>query len=392
MKILNVISFGFETGGAESYVQETSSLLRDRGHEVVTLASDAGPDLLRFDQFQFRSLPTRGVKKLVYTLYNPYAGRTTQSVLKSFQPDVVVLHTLDQATPSTVFALRGVPTVVCVHGPEQFTLALLPWILVDRDFRDGSHNLGALTWRGRLHYFYFRFLSRPLWRTAFRHIATMVAYSTYMTDLLNAEGFSAEYVPMGMALFAWTPPDPDSRHVLFVGRLVAFKGILVLLEAFKEVARAVPGATLTIAGDGEMRGELEEVVGREGLEESVRFLGHVRASDMAGIYAEASVVVTPSLVPESFGKVGVEAMSVGRPVVVSDVGGVRDWLDPGVNGLLVRPGESGEVAAALIELLDDPDRMEQMGRKAHESVQRFSLDLHVIRLEKVLEGARDQAG
>ena len=212
-----------------------------------------------------------------------------------------------------------------------------------------------------------------------------------MTTLLDAEGISAKYVPMGMSLFAWAPPDPDSRNILFVGRLVAIKGILVLMDAFKEVARAVPGATLTIAGDGKMRDELEEIAGREGLDKSVRFLGHVRASDMAGVYAEARVVVMPSLTPEAFGKVGVEAMSVGRPVVVSDVGGVREWLDAGVNGLLVSPGESSEVAAALIELLNDPARMEQMGLAAHQSVQRFSLDLHVDRLEKILEGTRNQA-
>jgi glycosyltransferase involved in cell wall biosynthesis len=221
-------------------------------------------------------------------------------------------------------------------------------------------------------------------------VEKIVAYSTYMTTLLDAEGISAEYAPMGMSLFAWTPPDPDSRNVLFVGRLVAFKGVFVLLDAFKQVARAIPEATLSIAGDGEMREELEGIVRREGLDESVRFLGHVPARDMAGIYARANVIVMPALVPESFGMVGVEAMSAGRPVVVSDVGGVREWLDDGVNGLLVAPGESSEVAAALIELLNDPARMEQMGLAAHQSVQRFSLDLHVDRLEEILEGARNQ--
>ena len=387
MKIINIISWGYETGGAESYVKQVSSILRDRGHEVVTLASDSGPDELRFDQFQFRSLPTRGVKKLVYTIYNPHARRATRSLLKSFQPDVVVLHTLSQATASTVLALRRVPTVVCVHGPEQFTLGLLHWALTDSDFRDESRTVQNLTLSGKLHYFYFRFLCRPLYRMAFHHVEKIIAYSTYMTTLLNAEGISAEYAPMGMSLFAWTPPDPDSRNVLFVGRLVAFKGVFVLLDAFKEVTRVIPEATLSFAGDGEMRMELEGIVRREGLDQSVNFLGHVPTRDMAGIYAQANVVVMPALVPESFGMVGVEAMSAGRPVVVSDVGGVREWLDAGVNGLLVSPGVPSEVAAALIDLLSDSARMEKMGLAAHQSVERFSLDRHVNRLEAILERA-----
>ena len=70
MKIINVISWGYETGGAESYVQSMNSYLRAQGHQVITLASDSGPNDLRFDDFQFRTIPTHGLKKLLYTAYN----------------------------------------------------------------------------------------------------------------------------------------------------------------------------------------------------------------------------------------------------------------------------------------------------------------------------------
>jgi glycosyltransferase involved in cell wall biosynthesis len=93
----------------------------------------------------------------------------------------------------------------------------------------------------------------------------------------------------------------------------------------------------------------------------------------------------PSLFPEAFGKVGVEAMSSGRPVVASDAGGVRDWLDPGINGLLVRPGNSEDLTAALIKILDDPSRTERMGLSAHQTAQRFSLELHADRLQQIFE-------
>jgi glycosyltransferase involved in cell wall biosynthesis len=223
-------------------------------------------------------------------------------------------------------------------------------------------------------------------------VEQIVAFSTYTQQLLEAEGLSSYYLPMGISPLPFVPPDFDNCNVLFVGRIVKLKGIFVLIDAFQEVVRAIPGATLTIAGDGEKRCELEEIVQSRGLTKSVHFLGHVPSRDLADIYAKASVVVMPSFFPETFGKVGVEALSVGRPVVVSDVGGVRDWLDDGVNGILVRPGESGDVASALIELLRDPERARRMGWAGRRTAERFSLELHVERFEQLLEHTLREAG
>jgi glycosyltransferase involved in cell wall biosynthesis len=231
-----------------------------------------------------------------------------------------------------------------------------------------------------------------LYRKAFGQVEQIVAFSTYMQRLLEAEGLPSQHLPMGTPALPFVPLDFESCNVLFVGRLVTFKGVFVLVDAFQEVVRALPRAKLTIAGDGERRRELEEVVERRGLSNSVRFLGHVPARDMAEIYGQSSVVVMPSILPEAFGKVGVEAMSVGRPVVVTDLGGVRDWLDDDVNGILVRPGESGELASALIKLLGDPERARRMSQAGLRTAERFSLERHVERFEQLLERTLKEAG
>ena len=72
-------------------------------------------------------------------------------------------------------------------------------------------------------------------------------------------------------------------------------------------------------------------------------------------------MAVPSLWPEPFGLIGIEAFGCGRPVVASDTGGVREWLEPGVNGLAVAPGRPRALAAALSELLADPVRQARMG-------------------------------
>lgn len=391
MKIINVISWGYETGGAESHVQSMNSYLRTQGHQVITLASDSGPSDLRFDDFQFRTIPTHGLKKLLYTAYNVHTRRAIMALVESFKPDVVVLHTLTQASAATVLALQEIPTVACVHGPEHFTLGLLNWTLAERDFRDESHQIRELTWIGWLHYAFYRYVCRPLYRRGFRHVNEVIAYSTFVTDLLRAEGFPASYMPMGVSLLSVVPVDQTRRNVLFVGRLVSFKGVFVMIDAFREVLRVMPNATLTIAGAGEMKARMEEIVRSEGLEQAVEFLGQVPASGMAEVYARATVVIMPSIFPEAFGKVGVEAMSVGRPVIASDVGGVRDWLEDGVNGLLVRPAESRDLAIAITELLEDLGRVEQMGKAARRTAEKFSLESHMEKFEELLHRVRDNA-
>jgi glycosyltransferase involved in cell wall biosynthesis len=107
---------------------------------------------------------------------------------------------------------------------------------------------------------------------------------------------------------------------------------------------------------------------------------------LADELANASVVVVPSLWPEPFGLVGIEALAAGRPAVGSSTGGIGDWLEHGVSGLCVAPGDAPALARALNELLADPDRQRVMGIAGREAVaQRFSPDRHLAAL---LEGYR----
>jgi glycosyltransferase involved in cell wall biosynthesis len=97
----------------------------------------------------------------------------------------------------------------------------------------------------------------------------------------------------------------------------------------------------------------------------------------------------PSLWPEPFGLVGIEALAAGRPVVASATGGVGDWLADGVNGLLVRPGDAPALAGALNELLDDPARQRAMGAAGSEMVAaRFTPEQHVAALLDAYRRAR----
>jgi glycosyltransferase involved in cell wall biosynthesis len=172
------------------------------------------------------------------------------------------------------------------------------------------------------------------------------------------------------------------RRVLFAGRMVREKGVDVLIRAAREV-----DAEFVICGDGRLLEAMRRLARRNGVQERVTFTGWLDSERLAREFAEASVVVVPSLWPEPFGLVGIEGLAAGRPVIASATGGVEDWLDDGVSGLCVKPGDADELAAALNLLLADPERQRTMGMAGRQAVStQFSPERHAA---KILEAYRD---
>jgi glycosyltransferase involved in cell wall biosynthesis len=205
---------------------------------------------------------------------------------------------------------------------------------------------------------------------------------------LSANGVTRRRV---LPLFTTIVPKTGSGHetrrrVVFAGRVVAPKGVGVLIRA----ARAVD-AEFVICGDGWGLDGMRKLARRLGVLDRIRFTGWLGAEALARELADASVVVMPSLWPEPFGLVGIEALAAGRPVIASATGGVGDWLVDGVNGLLVRPGDAPALAKALEELLCDPARQRAMGAAGREMVAaRFSPERHVAALLDAYRLARAQ--
>ena len=132
-----------------------------------------------------------------------------------------------------------------------------------------------------------------------------------------------EVVPNGVDLdaFCVSECDPEGDYVLFVGRLVAQKGIDVLLRAFAVLLREVPEAQLIITGDGGLELYLKRLMRYLGLHDNVSFIEWKSGSELVTLYQHAQVVVIPSYF-EPFGIVALEAMACGRPVIASNVGGL----------------------------------------------------------------------
>jgi glycosyltransferase involved in cell wall biosynthesis len=179
--------------------------------------------------------------------------------------------------------------------------------------------------------------------------------------------------------------DPDT--ILFAGRMTQLKGGHVLVSAAAHATQLLGRPVrLVMAGDGPQKDEWRRLASSSGVQ--AEFTGWVNLDDRMRVYRRGVLLAVPSLWPEPFGLVGLDAARLGRPAVAFDVGGMRDWLTDGVNGRLVDPatGERG-LGQAIAALLEAPAERERMGREAFTVARRMTVAAHVDRLEAVLRDA-----
>jgi rhamnosyl/mannosyltransferase len=155
--------------------------------------------------------------------------------------------------------------------------------------------------------------------------------------------------------------DLNLPIVLFVGRLVAYKGVDVLLDALKGLKVAA-----LIVGEGPLRARLEKHARALDMSNRVHFLGLVGDDELAALYQACHIFVLPSVSrQEAFGVVQLEAMAAGKPVVSTDLGTGVGWVNrDGDTGYVVPPRDPHALQSALARLLGDADLQKSMGEAA----------------------------
>ncbi len=175
--------------------------------------------------------------------------------------------------------------------------------------------------------------------------------------------------------------DQRAAVIGIVSKLWEGKGHVILLEAFKELKKEMKDAFLVIVGEGDLYDKLVRIANRNGLSDSVLFTGF--QLDVSEIIATFDVAVLPSFF-EGMGRVLLESMAMGKPVVASRVGGIPDLVEHGINGLLVTPGDTQELTDALQKILNDKKLAQRLGKEGQKRVkEQFSADVMVQSIEKV---------
>ena len=382
MKILLVMPRWTRDGGVGAHLIASAGALAESGFEVDVAAAriDSSSDVSGVTVYRS--------PELFNTRLSPDL-RLGEAL--SAGPSIVHLHQVDD--PEVVECLQAkAPVVISAHGYIACTSGV-------HYFRPGqectrAHGRGCvpnLALRGCAHTRHLRPLPSSYKRAgagvqALRRADLAVSYSSAVDRHLAVNDVTRRSI---VPYFPTTAPNTvprlaERRLVVFGGRVVAPKGVGVLIRAARSVE-----ADFVICGDGRQLDAMRRLADRLGVGDRVRFTGWLSGDDLAAEFARASVVTLPSVWPEPFGLVGIEALAAGRPVVASLTGGVGDWLEHGVSGLCVEPGNVGALAQALNELLADPARQSAMGAAGRDAVaRRFSREKHLSALVEVYRTAR----
>lgn len=221
-------------------------------------------------------------------------------------------------------------------------------------------------------------------RAAARLLFTSRDYgnASYVRPLLRGREAQIGELPNGVDTTAFTPGPTDadlrSQHQLStedrVALLVAgldrahyFKGVEVFLQALAQLPREIKGV---IVGDGDLRASYQATANTLGLSDRVRFAGRVSDADLPRYYRLADVTVLPSVtMGEAFGLVLVESLASARPVIATNLPGVRTVVSQDRDGLLVEPNDPAMLAQALRQILDDSEHSQTMGQAGRAKVE-----------------------
>lgn len=358
MKILLINDYATPTGGAELGLINLRDALRERGHTVRFFASWAGTEHAA-SMADYECFGTTSRWRTLLQTANPWARSALRRALADFRPDVVhVRMFLTQLSPAILSLLRDVPAILDVVWYRPVCPLGTKWLPDGTPCRVQSgvacYRNGCLPVRDWL-----PLMAQMRWWRRHRDVFdAVIAKSEAVKQELLAAGITPvevvwDFAPQRPSRPALTGPP----LVAFAGRLVPEKGVDVLLRAFEQVRTAVPAAQLMIIGDGPERARLQSRSPGH-----VAWLGHMPQPEMEKELDRAWVQTVPSRWAEPFGLVAVEAMMRGTAVVATGTGGLAEIVVAGQTGQHVPPGDAPALAQALIPLLQDRERAEQLGQ------------------------------
>jgi glycosyltransferase involved in cell wall biosynthesis len=229
-------------------------------------------------------------------------------------------------------------------------------------------------------------------RALFARYAEVVVASRHMAGEYARHGIAAGRLttaPLFPTIGEAGParPLPERTTVVFAGRMTRIKGGAALLRAAAVANRLLPvPLRLIFAGDGPEQDRWRGLARRLGLDAT--FTGWVAGPERTAVLRGASLVAVPSLWPEPFGLVGLEAAAHGVPAVAFDVGGIREWLQDNVGGRLVpETGDAAALGRTMAGMCSTPGELVRLGHGAGRAASALTIDAHLDILERVLARA-----
>lgn len=369
-------------GGIAAHVYELSRALVQQGHHVHVVKTGYGKSptvtVENLDGIQVHRLFSPGrIRRWRFITLLRQVRRYVRDLLGGEQIDILHWHVLISGSYESRFLDAAVPSVFSNHSSVYLEMVEKPWTRL-----------------------YLRWL--------LAHADYIIAPSEELAEKTSRIGYPSnrvEYIPNGVDIQKYTPAvdgakvradlglSRDAILVLCPRRLAPKNGVIYLVQAFPAVKRALSiQVKLLIAGGGfpRERKRIQKQIASDGTMNDIALLGNVHNDRMPALYAAADIVVLPSLI-EAVSIAGLEAMSTGKPLVGTNVGGIPVIIEEGVTGHLVPPRDPHALAAAVLALSKNPDKRRRMGEAGRQKVEReFRWDIIAQRTvniyKRVLQG------
>ncbi len=369
MKIIQVSPYFYpHLGGVESHVHSISKELVDRGHEVALFTSKIPETAHDFENVD--GIEVTRIKPIFNVFTTPVMPKLKNAIIAQ-SADVVHAHVpppFSEYYAASACKYNKLPFVLTYHCDLE-----VPNVLSKPMSGFYRRTFGAYAIRNSdkiiVHTESYAATSRSVWKYEPTIIPSAIDIDRF-TPNTNANAIRKRH---GLK---------DSKVVLFLGRLKFHKGLEYLIESAKYTG---PDIKYLLVGEGDFEAHLREITKKFKVEDRIVFTGRIPNSEIPKYYSACDVFILPSITRlEAFGLVVIEAMSCGKPVIISNIPGVSENITDGEEGLLVEPANPKDIAKKINYLMKSEKLRLKMGANGRKKVvQNFSLKRVVDQLEKV---------
>lgn len=356
MRILIVHNYYQHRGGEALVFEDEARLLEAHGHEV-----------LRYTTHNDRVNDINTLSLAAKTIWNNSSYHDLRALIRETRPELMHVHnTLPLISPAAYYAAdrENISIVQSLHNYrllcpvglfyrkgkvcEKCLGKKIAWPGVAHAcYRDSRAATGAITAMTALH---------GAARTWTGKVSRYIALTRFARNKFIEGGLPSEKIAVKPHFVSPDPGrrDGDENYLLYVGRLGQGKGVDILLEAWQQ---AQPDLLLKVAGDGPLTSAVERAA-RE--QSNVEYLGHLPSEEVYELMGAARMLIVPSKLYETFGRVVIEAFAVGTPVIASNIGALAELIEHGRTGRLFEPGNASDLAKQISWTLDHRTHVQQM--------------------------------
>jgi glycogen synthase len=355
------------TGGMEIHALELAKGLAALGHDVTVLTGKH-PSGLQSEDIEGAKIIYTNAKATTKLPLGWEAFRRLEELHKEKKFDVVHSQSYLSAYNFVAGGLKkrlGIPLVTTLHGTpsseirsnlnQGFTAMLIPKLA--------------------FHTFNYHFRAKFVVRSSDAVIAISRELADGIPKEFGIEPTRVKAIYNGIDTSTFKPAANKAPGIFSSGRILLSvsvlhkqKGVQYLIEAMNEIVKKVPDVHLMIVGDGPYRKELEALADNLALRGHVTFAGKKRNRELVEYYNAADAFIIPTVRVEGLPLIELEAMSSGLPVIASNIGGIPTVIDNGVNGILVKPGDVGELTANIIDVLSDHKLAKRLADRARTTI------------------------